>query len=260
MYKIFIVLLIGFSGEFLFFQNSIAESVDDIQKMIITALSYSDLPPNQRNRDVAVENILAVLPKITSDDIKQKLMLRVARLYGQSFNSKLEQANYEKALEFYEKSLMVNPVYTLELISARMELADIISLNPNRSKSYELYKEVINVNPELIVKSELTDALLKQISELQPRETVSGITEDSFAHQEIIKRRIQQFSKSILSRYRTYRVVAIENFVHQTYIDFGMKGLKELLDEYKDDKEVHDIITRKIAKATVDHWDKKIHQ
>lgn len=207
------------------------------------ALEYSQLPANQRNRDVAVEKLLSALPQVQSDAMRQELFLRIARLYGQSFDSASEQANHEKAAEFYKKALELKPRYSLECISARMELADIIALGPDHSQVYELYHEVIHVDPELIVKEELTPALLKQMSVLQPREIAGGMTEDSPTHQDIINRRIQQFGKNTLEKYSIYRRVALKNLAHQTYVDFGVEGLKKLEEAYKQDEEAYDIIT-----------------
>jgi len=230
-----------------------------LEQVVLQALEYSNLPPNQRNRDLAVEKILTILPQIQDVPTLQGLTLRVARLYGQSFDHDKEKPDHRAAREFYEKTLALNGVYSLELISARMELADLLSLGKDHAKLFELYKEVISVDPQKIVDAEISPEQLKRIAELQPREKAGGMKENSPEHRVIVQNRLQQAAHGILGRYRTYRRVSIENFLHQVQTDQGLEGLKKLAGEYEKDEEFMKILNRKIAAASVQQWDERLH-
>jgi len=232
----------------------------ELEQIVLQVFEYSNLPPNQRNRDVAVEKILTVLPQVKDVSTLQALTLRVARLYGQSFDHDKEKPDHRAAREFYEKALALDGAYSLELISARMELADLLSLGKDHSKLFELYKDVIKVDPQKIVDAEISPQQLKRMSELQPRERAGGLKEDSPEHREIVKNRLQQAARGILGRYRTYRRVSIENFLHQVHTDQGLEALKKLTAEYEGDEEFLKILNRKIAAATLKEWDERLNK
>ncbi len=225
---------------------------------IAKAMDYSNLPPNKRTRDVAVRKLLAVIP--TADDVllRQKLTLMVARLYGQSYNHDTEHANYAAAREFYEKALAIDGNYSFDMISARMELADLIGLEKNRENLFALYKEIITVDPKKIVAAELSPEQLAGISVLDFRELRGGLTQDSPIHKEIVKQRLERFAHNITEKYEIYRRVSIKNLIHHVYVDRGLEGLKKLAAEYAGDKEFLGILNRKIDTETVREWDERL--
>lgn len=195
----------------------------------------------------SISQLESLLPTLRGESA-QKAKFRLANMY-RTLGIEGDSAAYEKALKLYKEYLSSNNNSSLETISAKLHMADMVVNLGNYEDVAPILKEIINLKVEEVYKIELEKISGNELAALRLRGYNPPV--DSDEYKEAMANAISKEKAAILEQYQDYRKSAVILLGEGVYHKSGVVGLKQLLETYKQDPEISGLIKNQIADKVI---------